>query len=122
MEIDGTALNGSSPVNPPLADAYDALNIQRIDIDRRMLALNPDDPARETLWQDLDVVLGKLGEVVGRLANSPAAQLSDLRAKAEVLATLLRADEEDAGPILSEAERSALALSLVGDITRLVSR
>ena len=119
METDGTASDQSLNVEMSLPDGYRILNNQRIDIDRRMMMLAPNDPARDILWQDLERVLVKLRETVGRLAKSPATRLPEIRAKADVLATLLRSGDDSAGPVIPEDERSGLALSLVEDIARL---
>ncbi|MDR3533126.1 MAG: hypothetical protein P4L90_21520 [Rhodopila sp.] len=119
METDGAATDHGTPLELPLWDAYRALNDQRIDIDRRMTALPPDDPGRDILWQGLEPVLANLRDVVGQLARTPATQIPELRAKAAVLATLLRSDDPDGGPVIPEPERSALALSLTDDIARL---
>ena len=64
-------------------------------------------------------MLVALRATVGQLANAPATRISELRAKAHVLATLLRHGDDGAGPVIPEQERSALALSLVDDIARL---
>lgn len=119
METDGTASNQGLNAEMSLPDGYRILNNQRIDIDRRMTMLAPDDPARDILWQDLEPVLTRMRETVGRLAKSPATQMLEIRAKANVLAMLLRSGDDGAGPVISEDERSALALSLVEDIAQL---
>ena len=119
METDGTASNQGLNAEMSLPDGYRILNNQRIDIDRRMTMLAPDDPARDILWQDLEPVLARMRETVGRLAKSPATQMLEIRAKANVLAMLLRSGDDGAGPVIPEDERSALALSLVEDIAQL---
>jgi len=121
MEPDGPVSGQEVPAEVPLPDTYRALNAQRAGMDRSIATLAPDDPARDALWQDLERVLQNLDGVVARLAQSPAAQLSDLRAKADVLATLLQAGDAGQGPVVSDDARSALTLSLIGDIVRLVS-
>jgi hypothetical protein len=120
METDGTAANQGLSEEPSLPDLYRALNNRRVDIDRRMAVLPPDDPARDVLWQDLEHVLADLRKVVGRLTNTPATQLSEMRAKANVLATLLRSGGDGGGPVIPENERLALTLSLIDDIGRLL--
>jgi hypothetical protein len=102
-----------------LSDAYRGLNSQRLDIDRNMTILAPDDPARDVLWQELESVLARLRDIVGDLAGSPAEHLSELRDKADVLATLLRPDGTGSGPVIPDEERVALALSLTDDVVRL---
>jgi hypothetical protein len=119
MANNGTACGHGVSRALALPDTYTALNAQRIDIDQRIIALAADDPARNVLWQELEVVLARLREVVRDLAGSPATQFSELRAKASVLATLLRPDEAGGGPIIPDDERAALALSLTDDVVRL---
>ena len=68
------------------------------------------------LWQELELVLAELREVVGQLVKTPATEVPDLRAKAAVLATLLRHNEDTSGPVIPEDDISALALSLTADI------
>jgi hypothetical protein len=119
MGISGTVSNRG--ISEPLAlpDAYRALNERRRDIDRRITALESDDPARAVLWQELETVLGELRAVVDNLAKSPAADLSELRDKAGVLASLLRAGRTGEGPTFPEDDHVALALSLTDDVARL---
>lgn len=119
MEIDGNASDQTLNVEKSLPDDYRILNNQRIDIDRRMMMMAPNDPARDILWQVLEPVLAEMRETVGLLAKTPATRLFEIRAKADVLATLLRSGDDRAGPVIPEDERSALALSLVEDIARL---
>jgi hypothetical protein len=116
MGIDGTTSNQSLTSELPLPDAYRVLNDQRIDIDRRIEILAPDDPARDVLWQELESVLASVHALLGNLTQSPATQLSDLRAKAAVLAHLLRFGTDGGGPEITDNEKSALALSLSDDI------
>ena len=119
MGIDEHASGQGISAELPLAEAYRLLDDKRIDIDRHMASLAPQDPARDILWQELEPILLKLREVVTSLAKSKATQLPDLRAKANVLAALLRAGEPGGGPVIPENEKSALALSLTEDIARL---
>ena len=116
MDIHGAASRQSIE---ELGLLYHALNDQRVAIDRRIMDL-PNDHSREALWQEQELVLAKLRDVVGHLANNPAAHVSELRVKAVVLATLLRPEDPNGGPVISEDERAALALSLTDDIARLV--
>jgi hypothetical protein len=60
----------------------------------------------------------QLREAVSNLAGSQATDLTGLQTKAAILAELLRADADGAGPVIPEAERAALALSLTQDIAR----
>jgi hypothetical protein len=116
MGIGEVASDQGKPAEPRLAEAYRQLDDKRMDIDRRMTALAPGDPRRDILWQELEPVITLLRQVVSNLAKSPATQLPELRAKADVLASLLRGE---GGAILPEDEKSALALSLTQDIARL---
>ena len=102
-----------------LYDALWALNDQRIDIDRRITVLPPDDFSSDTLWRELELVLVKLREVVSQLAKTPATHIPELRAKAEVLATLLRSNDTNGGPVIPKDEIWALALSLTTDVAEL---
>jgi hypothetical protein len=109
-------------LSPSLIESYRALNDRRTDIDRRMILLGPNDPARESLWQALESVLVELRHVVYLLAQSPADHLPQLVVKAEVLATLFRhGDPGGGGPLIPEEERSALLLSVTDDIARLAA-
>jgi hypothetical protein len=119
MGIDGMASRPSVPEGLPLAETYRLLDARRIEIDRTMISLTPDDPARDELWQELESVLEKLREVVGKLAKSPATDWPELRVKAAILARLLRQTDDGASPAIPEPERLALALSLTEDVARL---
>jgi hypothetical protein len=103
----------------PLDKAYRALNNRRMEIDRGMTGLPPDDSCRDELWKTLQPVMDELRKVVIGLTNSQPADLSELQAKAAILAALLRAEDDGGGPIIPEAERVALALSLTNDVARL---
>src|ERR1700733_15120395 len=118
MAIDGSASANGLSVGLALDEAYRALNNRRIEFDRRITSLPPDDPAREALWQSLQPVMDELRQVVADLTGSPAAELSGLRAKAAILAGLLQAEDNGRDPIIPESERNALALSLANDIAR----
>jgi hypothetical protein len=119
MGIHGPDPSGGVPEGLPLAEVFSLLDARRLDIDRRMTSLPPDDLAREGLWQELESVLEKLREVVSKLAKSAAADLPELRAKAAILALLLRPGHDGSGPSIPEPERVALALSLTEDVARL---
>jgi hypothetical protein len=121
MGTNGTASNPDISGALALPSSYRALNAQRIDIDRRMAVLEPDDPTRDTHWQELEAVLVRLRAVVSDLAVSPARDFSALRDKADVLAMLLRPEAPGGGPIIPEDERTALALSLTDDVARLLA-
>jgi hypothetical protein len=119
MGIHGPDLSRGVPEGLPLAEVFSLLDARRADIDRRMTSLPPDALAREELWQELESVLEKIREVVSKLAKSAAADLPELRAKATILALLLRLACDGAGPTIPEPERVALALSLAEDVARL---
>ena len=103
-----------------LCEAYRELNDQRIAWDHRIRALPPDDPGREELWLELDNALAKMQDLVRRLADTPAVNLTELRRKATVLATLLRSVEEaGGGSIMQDHFSKALALSISDDIAGL---
>jgi hypothetical protein len=114
MGIHGPDSSGDVPEGLPLAEVFSLLDARRADIDRRMNSLPPDE-----LWQELESVLEKLREVVSKLAKSAAADLPELRAKAAILALLLRPGHDGSGPSIPEPERVALALSLTEDVARL---
>jgi hypothetical protein len=79
------------------------LDGSRIGINERMTALSPEDPSWDMLWVELEAVLARLREIVDRIADTPAINIAELRAKAVVLATRLRSGDEP---------EKALALSL----------
>jgi hypothetical protein len=114
MGIHGPDSSGDVPEGLRLAEVFSLLDARRADIDRRMNSLPPDE-----LWQELESVLEKIREVVSKLAKSAAADLPELRAKATILALLLRPGYDGAGPTIPEPERLALALSLTEDVARL---
>ena len=99
-----------------LCDIYRRLETKRVEIDRRVMALRADDPDRDMLWQNLEPLLTRLREVIDHLAKAPATNMSQLRAKAEILAMLLRGRDSSGGPIVSECETTALALALADAI------
>ncbi|HBK08805.1 MAG TPA: hypothetical protein DDZ81_23610 [Acetobacteraceae bacterium] len=107
------------PVGLPLPEAFRLLNDQRTDLDRRLASIPAGDPVREVLWLELEPVLTKMREVVSNLAKSPATCLPEVQAKAAVLASLIRPEQEDGGAIMPEMEKFALTLSLTDDIARL---
>ena len=92
--------------------------MQRLDIDQRLTALPADAVARDMLWDELEAVMAKLGGTVDRLAASPARKMAEIRAKANVLATLLRPGDAG-GPLIPERSTTALALSLINDLAGL---
>jgi hypothetical protein len=118
MAIDGSVSFSGLAAGLSLDEAYRALNNRRIELDRRIASLPPDDPAREELWQSLQPVMDELRQVVAGLAGSPAADLPGLQAKAAILAGLLKAEDNGHDPIIPGSERNALALSLTNDIAR----
>jgi hypothetical protein len=119
MQEDQAGLGRSTTGVLPLYDEYQALDGQRVDLDRRIMALPPDSDGRELLWIELEAVLAKLGDGVDRLAATAANGPAEVRAKAAALATLLRS-EEGGGPPLPKRQLLALALSLTDDIAGLL--
>ena len=99
-----------------LCDMYRLLDAKRVEIDRRVISLRVEDPDRDTLWRELELLLTGLREVIDRLAKAPATNMSQLRAKAEVLAMLLRERDLGGGPTVPECETTALALALADAI------
>lgn len=119
MGVDGKAADTGMPQGLPLADVYRLLDVKRLDIDQRLTALPPDDPARDAVWLELEPVLTELREVVRELTQSRATRLTELRAKAAILAQLLRPEQAGGGPPIPDGDKSALALSITDDIARL---
>jgi hypothetical protein len=101
-----------------LCDDFTRMNALRLDIDRRIMALPPYGHERDQLWQELEAVLASVSEVVGKLTLTPASDMAELRAKAQVLATLRQSGDAVDGPIMPEVER-ALALSLAHNTVEL---
>ncbi len=116
MNPDEAASSHDTPGDATVAETYELLNLRRVDLDRHIAALATDDPARDEAWQELEATLAEMRRLVGLLACSPANCPSELRAKAEVLVTLLRPGEPGGGPVIPKAEQSALALSLADDV------
>jgi hypothetical protein len=103
-----------------LCHACLCLNKQRVHLDRRIAALHlQDDEGDDTLWQALEDVLVELGDAAERLASISATQFTELRAKAEVLAMLMRIDDASGDPVLPRHRTSALAISLADDLVGL---
>ena len=93
------------------------LNKRRIGLDKRIAALHlGDDEGDDALWQELEDVLVELGDVTERLASVSATWLTELRAKAEVLAMLMRSNDVGGDPVLPHDRTRALAISLVNDL------
>lgn len=119
MGINGAESRLGIPAGAPLPETFRLLNEQRVDIDRRLAGIPVGNPGREFLWLELEPILAKIREVVGDLAKSPATGLPDVQAKAAVLASLIRPEHENGGPIVPEMDKFALTLSLTEDIARL---
>lgn len=97
-----------------LCDSYRLFNDIRIDLDRRMLALPDDDRLRDVLWQEVEANLAQRFDLIARLATTSSVQPADVRAKASILAMLLRGG--NANPTELASETVALALSLADEV------
>jgi hypothetical protein len=92
----------------------------RIDLDRRLAALGfHENEGDGALWQELEDVVVELADTAERLASISATQLTELRAKAEVLAMLMRTEDVGGEPVLPHNRTRALALSLIDDLAGL---
>jgi hypothetical protein len=119
MGSDGNGNPGLSAAEAiELGDTYRALNDLRIDIDRRLMALPADDEGRDTLWQELETVIGRQSDLATRLAAAPATEAAVVRAKAAVLSLILSTGDTDLKA--SAPEVTALALSLADDVVGLI--
>jgi hypothetical protein len=96
---------------------FQRLNLVRRDLDHSLTALPDDDEGRDALWQELESVLAQISGLVRQLAATFSPQPADLRAKASVLATLLRIGEIN--PPALAPETVALAISLADEVSRL---
>jgi hypothetical protein len=101
-----------------LSRACHRLNSQQIKLDKCIVSLRADDPNVDVLWQELASVLTELRNTVGRLVEVSASQLTDVRFKADVLATLIFSTGAGC-QVISDDQIRALALSLANDITGL---
>jgi hypothetical protein len=97
------------------ASAYLALDQKRSRIELLMTGLPERDDARNQAWQELEVVLKQLADLLVRLAARPSVSMTELRAKADVLSRALGpavADPSVATPgVLKLAHVAALELS-----------
>lgn len=92
-----------------LANAYRAIDARRIDLDRRLTALPPDDMnGRDALMVELGAALAIRQDTLHELTLIQSQTLAELRLKASILLALVEQDD------LSE-----LARSLAQDILRL---
>ena len=113
MELDQqTALHAPGDEVRRLYDAYQALNQQRIDLDRAFAGLPAADPERDRLWQELEGVMTQIPQTVWQLASVPSSRSDDLQAKAAVGAHLLR--QGQAGAACPHV--NALLLSILDDV------
>lgn len=112
------ALDKESSDITALCRACHQLNSQQTNLDRRIIGLCADDPSVDIFWQELVNVLTNLRNTVGRLVEVSASQLTEVRSKADVLATLILLAGADC-PVISDDQIRALALSLANDITGL---
>jgi hypothetical protein len=101
-----------------LCDAFHRLNALRLEIDRSIAALPPDDPGRDRLWEELEANLASLGDVVDQLARAPVTDLMQVRAKATVLSALLQSPDPDGTAGIPDDKRAALSLALAEDVIR----
>ena len=91
------------------------LNDQRIDLDRRIAVRRlEEDFGCYAVWQEPQDVLEDLGAAAERLARVSATRLTEERAKAEVLALLMRPNGGE--PIAPQDKTRALTLSLTDDL------
>jgi hypothetical protein len=109
------ALDKESSDITALCRACHQLNSQQIILDRRIMGLPADDPSADIFWQELANILTNLRNTVGRLLQISASQLTDVRSKADVLATLILSTGADC-PIISDDQIRVLALSLADDV------
>jgi hypothetical protein len=87
-----------------------------MDLDRRITVLPADDHRGDEAWKELEDVLEELGDAAERLARVSATQLTEVRAKAEVLTILMRANAAEDGPVVPQDKTQALILSLTDDL------
>jgi len=99
-------------------NAYRALTQTRFSLDRRLMALAENDETRDILWEELEDVMTRLSSLAAELAATPATQPAGLRAKASILALMLRAG--GAGAEAFSPEAAALALSVADEVAGLV--
>jgi len=95
-----------------LCHVYRNLDHRRKQIDKQMMTQVEEEGARAQLWAELEATLTQLHNITDRLTRLPAARLSELRAKAAVVAALMNGT----GPVVAEGERTGLALSLANDM------
>jgi len=92
-----------------LSQAYHTIHANRIDLDRRITALpNTDILGKDRLLLEMQFVLANLVNTERLLASTHATDMSEVRAKAEVL---ILTNDLDA--------ITALALSLAKDVVRI---
>src|SRR5690349_20149492 len=94
-----------------MCDQYRALDQRRLELDQRITAPPEGDQDREALWQEQEAILRQLHGLTTQMAAMPAMDSDGLRAKADVLARLLRASGIDTAAI--DPPVMALALSVV---------
>ena len=97
------------------------LNDQRIELDRRILALAPDDLSGNLLRHELDDLLEKLQVYARKMARVSATGISEVRSKAQALASFMRSDNGMGGSLIPDDMIWALALSLVDDLANLTT-
>jgi hypothetical protein len=117
--VDGMSMNGKhikleldAMDVTQLCHVYRNLDQRRKQIDEQMMTQVEEAGAREQLWSELETTLAQLDDITDRLTRLPAARLSELRAKATVVAALMNGT----GPDVAEGQRTGLALSLANDM------
>lgn len=94
-----------------LCESYLMLNERRLVLDTEIMAEETDDDERERLWVQLDGVLTESTDVLRHLAGARSSQTAAVRAKASILALVLRSPRTDH----LDAAVAALALSVADD-------
>jgi hypothetical protein len=119
MTTDDNTGQSGPPELVAVCSACRRLNDQRINLDRRITMLPADDHRGDRAWLELEDVLEQLEDAAERLVGVSATELMQVRAKAEVLAILMRSDEADGESIVPVDKTRALTLSLVDDLAGL---
>ena len=97
-----------------LCEKFRDLNNRRSELDDRVTAAT--NASRDEHWLELEAALADINELIARVAEAQAADIAELRAKAEVLASLLKSNTSNDGFATEQNLTSKLALSLANDI------